>query len=211
MVDPQNITSFHRSDEEIEEFAVFCVLVAGKNANTIAKRLEDLKHYLLIFNIMSSGRVLNGIYNYVRLHSVAELAILLRHTGIGCYTTKAATLYTLSELVNLYPNFLRVCSVEDLESIYGIGAKTSRFFLLHSRPNQRLAVLDRHVLTYLNSCNLDIYVPKSTPPKGSKKYKELENIFIEKAQSQGMTAAEFDLALWNMYSKNGNNYSNKSN
>ena len=94
---------------------------------------------------------------------------------------------------------LKTCTIDDLESISGIGNKTSRFFLTHSRPKQQLAILDTHMLHYLRDMGYD-NVPKSTPT--GKKYRMWELIVLDKAMSHGMTPADFDLMIWKKYSKN---------
>src|SRR5690606_28462084 len=79
------------------------------------------------------------------------------------------------ESVQTLDGSLKTCSVEDLESITGVGPKTARFFVLHSRPNSRIAVIDTHILKYLRTQGID--APKGTPPKGEK-YSRFEGEFI---------------------------------
>lgn len=115
----------------------------------------------------------------------------MKSAGIGCYSQKAITFMQLAES-NLN---LKSCGVEDLEKIKGIGPKTARCFLIHSRPNQRLAGLDTHILKYLREKGID--APLSTPP--AKKYKKLEQEFIKLADNAGKSVAEFDLEIWLTY------------
>ena len=91
------------------------------------------------------------------------------------------------------------CTITDLEVITGIGMKTSRFFLLHSRPEQQIAVLDTHILKYLREELEYENIPTSTPT--GKKYIELEQIFIKEANLSGLSIADFDLKIWKSYSK----------
>ncbi len=93
---------------------------------------------------------------------------------------------------------LRTASIADLKTIQGVGDKTARYFILHTRANQKIAVLDRHVLRYMRDKGYD--VPKAGTPNG-KKYLELEKSFLAEAQLEDMTPADFDLMLWNKYSK----------
>jgi thermostable 8-oxoguanine DNA glycosylase len=90
---------------------------------------------------------------------------------------------------------LKNVTVDDLESIKGIGSKTARFFVLHSRPKVRHAVLDTHILKWMGA--LGINVPKATPPK--KKYKELEEKFLALADERKMSVADLDLHIWKTY------------
>ncbi|NBP02621.1 MAG: hypothetical protein EBU90_21370 [Proteobacteria bacterium] len=91
---------------------------------------------------------------------------------------------------------LKTCSVSDLESVRGIGPKTARCFLMHSRRGARYAGLDTHALKYMREKGID--VPKSTPT--GKKYLELEAKFLELADRSGKSVAEFDLEIWRHYS-----------
>ena len=86
----------------------------------------------------------------------------------------------------------------ELESIYGIGPKTARFFLLHSFPDQNYAVLDTHILAWMREVR-KYQVPKSTP--SGKKYEELEGWFLFEAHLVDMTPAELDILIWNQRSK----------
>ena len=96
-----------------------------------------------------------------------------------------------------FKNRLKSVTIEELESVDGIGSKTSRFFTLHSRPNQQIAVLDTHILKYMASKGYK--VPKSTPPKN--KYGAIEEQFIQLAKDNNMSVADFDLQVWRSYSE----------
>lgn len=184
MVDPVNFTNYQRNDCELEEAILFGVLVAGKTAAKIVVSLE---------NILSS---LEGSSPFVKLQrfSVPELEQLLLKNGVGCYTLKARAVYSLVHSgINL-----RTCSIEDLEKIVGIGPKTSRLFILHTRKDVQVACLDTHILKEMRLLGYE--VPKSTP--GNKKqYRRIELLFIELAKQQNRDIAEYDLALWNKYSR----------
>jgi thermostable 8-oxoguanine DNA glycosylase len=181
MVDPNNITNYNLSDRELQEVLLFWVCVAGKKADTIAKGLDRL-----LKKVMTKADL---PFDAIKRLNQEELADLLKECGIGCYTIKAKS---LTNLVNSGID-LRNCGIEDLESIYGIGQKTARCFLIHSRPNMRLAGLDTHILKFLRDKGHD--VPKSTP-QNKKRYRELEQVFIKYADEAGKLVADFDLELW---------------
>jgi thermostable 8-oxoguanine DNA glycosylase len=91
---------------------------------------------------------------------------------------------------------LHTCTIADLEAIKGIGPKTSRFFMLHSRPDQELIVLDIHILRYLKR-RFRMKVPKSTP--SGKRYLAIEAEAIRKIKKHmpnWKSFAEFDLNAW---------------
>jgi len=184
MIDPTKITNFNSTDNELEEVLLFWVLVAGKNASIISKALEKMLNSL-------EG---STPFEKIRMVGKEKLPQLLKDNGIGCYNLKAKSLW---ELVNAGLN-LRTCSIDDLEKLYGIGSKTSRCFLIHSRPNIQYAALDTHILKYLRDSGR--IVPKSTP-SSKKLYRKFEKEFLDDALYYGYTVAEFDLALWNKYAK----------
>lgn len=89
---------------------------------------------------------------------------------------------------------LRTCSVSDLEKIPGVGLKTSRFFLTHSRPNQEYGILDTHILTHMRN-DLGIPTPKTTPTN-PKKYYDLEAKLLAIVKASGKSYADYDLEVW---------------
>jgi thermostable 8-oxoguanine DNA glycosylase len=91
---------------------------------------------------------------------------------------------------------LATCTPQELEAITGIGEKTSRFFILHTRKNARVAAIDTHMLKYLRAVGVGDVPDKS--PKGAT-YLRLEKQFIELADKSGMSIADFDLMIWNFY------------
>lgn len=191
MIDPTNITKFNRTEAELEEFLLFCILVAGKNSNVQAKKLEK-------FLTDYSDRPMDPftLIRYLIFMGQSALMSWMKMSKLGQYTRLEKC---FTELMFLQGK-LSTCSVSDLEAISGIGPKTARFFLTHTRPNQQFAVLDTHMLRYLRDMGYD-KVPASTP--SGKKYREWELVVLDKALSHGMSAADFDLMIWNKYSKNG--------
>lgn len=186
MINLDEVTKFDRTPAELEEFAIFSVLVAGKTAKTMVKCL----HKLL-------GKCTEP-FGYMRLFRFYDkdsvLVQNLKSCGVGCSTYKAKTLY---QLVRADLD-LKTCTTDDLEKIWGIAEKTSRFFILHTRPNQQLAALDRHILRYLRDNGI-ADVPTNTP-KGHT-YRKLEKEFLSLCQQQNKTPAQLDLEVWYKYSK----------
>jgi len=189
MIDPNNITKFSQTKEELEEVLLFWICVAGKTAAVISKSLD---------------RFLKSIDNYegntpfekIKSFGYDNLPERLKECGIGCYSLKAKSIWIL---VNSDLD-LRTCTLEELEDIYGIGRKTSRCFLMHSRENARCAGLDTHILKYLRGKGYN--VPISTP--GSKRqYLEIEKLFLKYADRSEKSIAKFDLDIWKEYA-NGN-------
>jgi len=186
MIDPENITDYNLTDNELEEHILFWICAAGKNGITAANCLERL------LGTMEESYPPQERQPFMMLKKFEDkLPAWLKYAGIGCFNQKAKT---FRALINSGIN-LRSCTVDDLEAIPGIGPKTARCFLIHSRPRQKLAGLDIHILRFLKDKGYD--VPNSTP--SGKRYKQIEKYFIKEAERAGMRVADFDLKIWNEY------------
>ena len=185
MIDPTKITNFQRSSSELEELLLFCIAVAGKNASRTAITLENLLEYGRDYCDGSPFEIIR------KLNENEDLAELLKSFGFGCYNHKSKGFL---EAANSNLD-LKVCSIEDLEKIHGVGMKTSRFFVLHSREKSSVAVLDTHILKWLAN-HSGFQVPKATP--SGKKYQELEQVFLNVAEVLKIEPAVLDLKIWNM-------------
>lgn len=185
MIDPEAVTNYSMTDRELEEYILFWVCAAGKNGRTAARCCDKLLNLIGVNEFYSPFTVIRGLPK-------DAMPAILKDCGIGCFNSKARTMWELahSELD------LKTCDAADLEEIYGIGMKTSRCFLLHSRKNARYAGLDTHILKFLRAMGHD--VPKSTPT--GNKYLKLETVFLGYVDITYMTPAEFDLDVWNYYS-----------
>lgn len=183
MVDPANITQYDRTDAELEEFLLFCCAVAGKTARQIASALDR-------FLSEADGPPFSHV-RYLALTGQLEARIASSKLGQHYKLTRC-----FRELVSAGLD-LRECTAQDLESIYGIGPKTSRFFILHSRQNQRIAVLDTHILKWLR--RLGHETPTATPT--GRKYAQIERVFLEEADKRNMNPADLDLSIWRQYSR----------
>lgn len=185
LIDPDNITDFECSEEELQLHMLFWICAAGKKASVAARNLQRLLEY---------GRDKFGVtppFEIIKKFGSA-LAGNLKSNGIGCYNNKSRSMLDLvSKDIDL-----KNCSVLELESVIGIGPKTARCFLIHTRKGVRHAGLDTHVLKYMRENGVD--VPKSTPV--GKKYLELERKFLEMADKSGKSISEFDLEIWRYYS-----------
>ncbi|NJO62828.1 MAG: hypothetical protein HC836_32775 [Richelia sp. RM2_1_2] len=133
-------------------------------------------------------------FNYIRfLLQNGGLEGELRRARIGQY---ARLVRLLTEVMNR--NIcLRTCSVEDLESLPGIGPKTARFFILHTRLDQTYAVLDVHIMRWLNEEGYEAPVR----PRNNEEYAFWETIFLNHADNYtklftNVKIAELDLLIW---------------
>ena len=193
MVDPYNITNYSLSDWELEEHALFWIAVAGKTANVTARCLDGLLSDLKMWFSpkFSPFELVKKAHEFG-----VDLPTWIKRSGMGCYTLKAKSFI---ELVNSGLN-LRTCTADELDDIYGIGPKTARCFILHSREDARYVGLDTHLLKYMKNEMGVENVPKSTP-SSKKEYKRLEDLFLKHADELGKTPAELDLEVWKRYAR----------
>jgi len=179
MINPKLITDYSRSDRELQAFWLFCICVAGKNSDQIA---EVIARTLRKVGDQTPFEYLSGL-GETGIHN------LLVANRVGQYSriTKA---FVQSLSLNL-----RECTLEDLLAVYGVGNKTARFFLLHTRMGQKFAVLDTHILAWLRS--VEVQAPMNTPTD-PKKYLELEKTFLALRPMHFplMSDAEADLFIW---------------
>ncbi len=188
LIDPSDVINYDRSDNELELFWLFCAVVAGKTATTQARLLQGFLESLEA-NPLRPDSPFQRIYLAVRDGSLMDR---IKESRLGQYTR----LYNL--MIDSLPLDLRSCTVERLEQVRGCGPKTARMFLMMSRPNQRLAALDTHVLKHLRANGIE--APLSTPPSG-KKYRQLEEEFLKLADQSGQSVAEYDLSVWKKYAE----------
>lgn len=191
LIDPTDITDYTMDDGALERFALFSVLVAGKTAKVVARQLQTILWYL--GEHADAGRE-SSPFERFRVRTVEEVHDVLYNVGVGCHHMKARGCHELASA----GLDLRTCSPEELEKIHGIGRKTSRFFILHSRRDAQVAALDTHILKWLRE-NGHEGAPKLTP-SSAKSYRRWEEIFLSLVP-EGKDVAEFDLEIWRSYAR----------
>lgn len=186
MINPNTITNFNRTETELEEFLMFAILVAGKTASQQSKKLDQfLRHTMYEYIGMPFDHV-------AFLNHWGWLEIQMKRFKLGQYKRIG---HAFKEILK-FKGRLSTITIEELESVKGIGSKTARFFVLHSRSDQNIAVLDTHILKWLREQGYN--APKATPPN-KKKYAELEKIFLTEAWKREMLPADLDLMIWKSY------------
>lgn len=172
---------------EREAKLLYAIIVAGKKADfadralnallTAMRAEQDAKPDMLPFDLLR-----------VALRNSAMLNCL-RRAKTGNYTK----IFNAFREIIANPPDLHKCTPEDLEKIHGVGPKTSRFYIIWARPEERFAALDVHVLRWLKAQGVK-GVPKSTPTGA--KYARLEKIFLQMADERGMTPRALDKQIW---------------
>lgn len=191
-VDPANIPK-KMTRPQLEWWILFGIMVAGKNAKSTEKKLNELLD------------LLHTMYPHVRwpfdLVSIAykykTLDLALMKVKTGKYKLLSKGFKSAIEHLNL--KMWRDLTIHELEAVHGIGPKTARMILLYSGQRCNGIPIDTHMLKYLRLMGIK-NVPKTTP--GSKKeYKRLEDILIKEARELGISLRDFDTAVWKHYAK----------
>lgn len=188
-INPKKITNFNRTKADLELFAIFAVCVAGKKSQQTADKVND--HFR---DTETPTKRLTPFETIKSLVKIRVFGAYLQMAKVGQYKRIYRALRDLAES----GIDLKTCTVEDLEAIHGIGPKTSRFIIMHSRPNQRLATLDTHILRWMRDQGID--TPKATP-QSKKLYQKLEQKFLTLCDKCAILPSQLDLKIWKQYSK----------
>ena len=180
----------HCSDKyEKEYFLIFSVIVAGRNAKMAVEKTWRLLEFT-----WGEETPFDLIKHYIDNKTLVQK---LKSLKIGQYTRIEKA---LRDIINLN---VETCTLDDLLACHGVGNKTARFFLLNTRKNAEYAVLDTHVLKWLNNLLGNWRsVPKSTPTSESRyalwEYKAIQAM---KKEYPERTLAQADFEIWKTFAK----------
>ena len=199
MINPYNITDYSRKRGELEEFLLFCIVVAGKTAYIQAQKLEDFLKSVNARLMMPESSSPFQILKSANQHGI--LMEEIQKAKLGQYRK----IYNGFKYITEREYDLTRMTPEELESIPGVGMKTSRFFLLHSDKTyeDKIAIIDTHILKFIKE-NIDIRAPKSTPTIRVT-YKYWEDRFLYWCESNNKNVADFDLEVWKSYARTAKN------
>jgi thermostable 8-oxoguanine DNA glycosylase len=194
-IDPYNITNFNRTEEELQLFLLFCIVVAGKTAYIQAEKLEQF-----ICSVNERLMMPELVLPFQTIKSAEQHGILMEEiqkAKLGQYRK----IYAGFKFISEYKFDLRHTTTKQLEVIPGVGMKSSRFFLLHSDETykDRIAILDTHILKFIKE-NIDDRAPKSTPTIAVT-YKYWEDVFLYWCELNNKNVANFDLEVWKKYAR----------
>lgn len=212
---PTDISSLwkpNRTWQEQLEFLTFAVLAAGKNAEVAATKARALTPKIVELIEM---RLAGDFATCADLHN---LVAFMRVQRVGKRLLMEE--YVKDILVRLSPNenhvmgslgWLSACSLKDLTEISGVGQKTARFFLMHNREEARVAVLDVHVIRWMQGVleNSGLRIANGVQdktlwrlrhlvqgPSSAGAYREIEALFLSLCVILEAEPRELDLAIW---------------
>ena len=188
MINPAEVTNYNRTQSELEEFILFCINVAGKKSAIEAPKLEVFIERAK--DITKETTPFNCIRKLIKLGRLNEIMHWAK----------------LSPYAQRYNSYVAVAKIKDLQTVTlnrllqvpGIGLKTARFFLSHSREDFDEPMLDTHILRFLRDQGYTD-APKSTPTNENT-YHYFANIFKNIARQLGKSVTDLDLEIWKQYS-----------
>lgn len=188
MINPAEVTNYNRTQSELEEFILFCINVAGKKSAIEAPKLEVFIERAK--DITKESTPFNCIRKLIKLDRLNEIMHWAK----------------LSPYAQRYNSYVAVAKIKDLQTVTlnrllqvpGIGLKTARFFLSHSREDFDEPMLDTHILRFLRDQGY-ADAPKSTPTNENT-YHYFANIFKNIARQLGKSVTDLDLEIWKQYS-----------
>lgn len=183
MNSPFEVTNFNRTDKELQKFWLFCLFVAGKNSDTQLRKLNQFLKRAEDDNV--------NPFDYLK-DNLLDLRNMLVVAKVGQYNRLVRA---IEESIYLD---LKTCSLKDLMGVFGIGPKSARFFLLHTRKDCEHVVLDTHILSWLREHNVE--TPPNTPPEPKYSYFEGMAQALFGAYFDDMPMAEIDLLIWGQQS-----------
>jgi hypothetical protein len=173
------LTNMMLSESELQCRLIYAIIVAGKSARFAENAIRKLfsEHDESPFKLIRTWWDRHTLESHLRMAKTGNYGKLV----------KALPALAWSDID------LRTCTPADLEIVHGIGPKTSRFFILWTRPDARYAALDVHILRWLGKKGYK--VPKNTP-QSTKAYAVLEKAFLDEAEKLGLSPAELDKQVW---------------
>lgn len=191
---PDAVTNYQRSPEEHQEFLTFTAATAGKDARMTARQLgrawSSLRYQEVARRTRAARRAdpstpprahferavadVKKLSPYEVLGTAQNLQGTLHRAGVTPHTQRAASFRHLAAHVP-HPE---QAGLTDLMQTPGISQKSARFYLLHSRPGEKHAVLDRHILHWMRGHGVE--TPTNTP-NDPRKYEALQQHYFRLA------------------------------
>tara|TARA_E500000178_G_scaffold355805_1_gene429892 strand:+ start:3932 stop:4510 length:579 start_codon:yes stop_codon:yes gene_type:complete len=188
MINPAEVTNYNRTQYELEEFILFCINVAGKKSAIEAPKLEVFIERAK--DITKETTPFNCIKKLIKLGRLNEI---MHWAKLSPYAQRYNSYVAVAKIKDL-----QIVTLNRLLQVPGIGLKTARFFLSHSREDFDEPMLDTHILRFLRDQGYSD-APKSTP-SNENTYHYFANIFKNIARQLGKSVTDLDLEIWKQYS-----------
>lgn len=178
------MTAKEHTQYDLEALFLLALLVAGKTGRVMQRILDRF-----LSNAKGEETPFEYIQRLLKQGGRKRLHERLATARTGMYTK---VIDCMAELFRQELD-IRVCSIDELETLPGVGPKTSRFFIAYSRPEIRVAILDIHIMRFMRDHGID--TPNQTP-QNRKRYAELETQYLELADRLGIHPTKLDDDVW---------------
>lgn len=162
----------------IQTELAFCISTANSSALSGLKFQKSIEHLNLNFL------------------SLKDFKRLLRSVGVRFWSRKAEYIYEALRNFEIVERALKFESQKArkilIKNVRGLGYKEASHFL-RNVGRKDVAIVDRHILRWLNERGYLNEIPKTLT---AKTYKKIENTLKEIADEVGYSLAELDLILW---------------
>ena len=175
MINPTELIKPTDSTSRKQEFLLCCILSVGKNSDVAAAKLD----------LLLAGKDEGATpFDYLLSQDIRQLVL---DAKTGQYQRVSEAILQALEVD------VETVTLEQLQSIHGIGPKTARFFLVHAQGKTH-AILDTHILKCMRGLFPD--VPKATPP--ARHYGKWERLCLTFMQAKFPDDSPLvaDLEIW---------------
>ncbi|MCX6804182.1 MAG: N-glycosylase/DNA lyase [Candidatus Diapherotrites archaeon] len=184
----QALTDFSKiwsSEEKVYEELCFCLLTPQSSAKQAMKTITLLKEHHLLDR---GGAQEKEIFlKNVRFYRTKALRLVEAQKRFPSHKIKQI----LQE--NGLPNDAIKCREFLLKEVNGYGMKEASHFLRNIGFGKEIAILDRHILKNLKTCEVLVEIPKTLTKK---RYLEIEEKMKQFCKKQGIPFDELDLIFW---------------
>jgi thermostable 8-oxoguanine DNA glycosylase len=194
-VDPTKIPAT-MSKVELQDWILFGICVANKEATQTRKKVDTLYELWQGITKITNDELSLSNSPFSMVQCAIDNDVLMDSLKLAKVGQYKRIERAFREAINLN---LDEISVEMLEMVHGIGAKTARMIMLYYQPTLEVVPLDTHVLKWLKAQGYE-NVPKVTPAPG-KTYLKWEQIFIEEAKKRKVSVRDLDTTVWQQYAK----------
>tara|TARA_B100001094_G_C18065347_1_gene737173 strand:+ start:555 stop:1121 length:567 start_codon:yes stop_codon:yes gene_type:complete len=177
-INQNNITRANRTPNELLHFLLWTTTVAGKRSDVQTEKFNELFKEADLSLIAKHGNSLRAKMKTVGLGQYSRLVQCWKHINRHIRPTK-----------------LRTITRDELTKIPGIGPKTASFFIAHSQPWPEIAVLDVHILKWLQKEFPKQKIPKVTPSDPDQ-YRDIEALFLGRSCQLNTKPSDLDTLIW---------------
>ena len=172
------------TDEDIFYELIFCILTPQSRPEICWEAVKRLRMANLI-SMEDSKTVLGYLYGVRFKYKKSEFVLEARQRFLGSEKGIRETLSSFNNIKELR-DWLA-------SSVKGIGVKEAGHFLRNIGLGGELAILDRHVLRYLNEKGVIESIPSSLT---AARYREIESKMTAHARELGISMSHLDFVLF---------------